>query len=378
MRRKTKLLSTILALTLIALGTDLFFGWCVSYLCPRHPPEAWRIAAFENDAFAKQILRESRDDYAFRSTINFRSRPFHSELVNIDSKGRRHTDNPTTFSGKPIRVFVFGGSTLWGYGARDNNTIPSYLSRALNANESRFEVTNYGERAYYSLQELFQLIDLLERGEIPDYVIFYDGANDLYVSFDNANAEQMYLYGLARHLIEQKGNTVDFLKTAVDNLVHHYSGSYRFLQQIGILSPHRRPDGYVHTPLGLYLNDVQYKDLKSQILSGYHSTQQVVAQLAQAYGFDYHFFWQPLVFTSKNLSAHEKIDPLWKWEKLVKLTNEVNQSLDKNTPTFTNISNALDNKSSSEIAFLDWCHLREEANKTIADRMLKEVRVDVE
>lgn len=38
---------------------------------------------------------------------------------------------------------------------------------------------NYGENAYVSTQGLIHLILLLESGDVPDMVIFYDGVNDI-------------------------------------------------------------------------------------------------------------------------------------------------------------------------------------------------------
>ena len=70
---------------------------------------------------------------------------------------------------------MFGGSACWGYGARDDYTMPSELSRRLNAATPHFHVYNYGEPGYTFTQGVLSLITRLQAGARPDYVIFYDG-----------------------------------------------------------------------------------------------------------------------------------------------------------------------------------------------------------
>ncbi len=67
---------------------------------------------------------------------------------------------------------MFGGSTLWGTGVKDEHTIPSFLQSFLGKD---YDVYNYGETGYVSMQELNYLLHMLAKGNIPEAVIFYDG-----------------------------------------------------------------------------------------------------------------------------------------------------------------------------------------------------------
>lgn len=71
------------------------------------------------------------------------------------------------------KVWMFGGSAVWGTGVEWSETIPSYLATL------GYKVTNYGERGYVSTQELFLLILELRKGT-PGIVIFYNGYNDVF------------------------------------------------------------------------------------------------------------------------------------------------------------------------------------------------------
>ena len=81
-----------------------------------------------------------------------------------------------------FRVFVFGGSTMWGYGAPDWGTIPAYLQAGLHDIEDNICVVNHADVAFNSTQSLIKLMLELQRGNAPDMVIFYDGANEVTIA----------------------------------------------------------------------------------------------------------------------------------------------------------------------------------------------------
>ena len=105
----------------------------------------------------------------------WRRQPFHGQLINIDNFGRRFTTNypyPLSKSKKIIKIFVFGGSTVWGTGVSDSSTIPSLLNIELYKKGINSQVTNFGESGYVSTQELIMLMQELKSGNMPDFVIF--------------------------------------------------------------------------------------------------------------------------------------------------------------------------------------------------------------
>ena len=101
---------------------------------------------------------------------------FKGETINIDEEGFRFTLGSNTNDVHDI--WMFGGSTLWGSGSKDEFTIPSYLAQI-----SEKKIRNYGMGGWIVRQELNQLIH--EYAKINDeerkkkrIIIFYDGAND--------------------------------------------------------------------------------------------------------------------------------------------------------------------------------------------------------
>ena len=104
-------------------------------------------------------------------------RYYPGDLVSIDLEGFRRTSNSSDAE-DALNVWVFGGSTAWGEGAPDDETIPSHLAALMNSWGVDTTVKNLGERGYVSTQEVVLLYRELQAGRRPDVVVFYDGIND--------------------------------------------------------------------------------------------------------------------------------------------------------------------------------------------------------
>ena len=114
----------------------------------------------------------------------WRYRPHLGQYVNLDANGLRRTWNMPT--DQPVKVSMFGGSTMWGVGARDEFTIASMLSKMLaQVFPSRVQIANYGTTGYVSTQEMIFLLRELQQGQRPDIVIFYDGYNDTFSAYQS-------------------------------------------------------------------------------------------------------------------------------------------------------------------------------------------------
>ncbi|MBC3538181.1 SGNH/GDSL hydrolase family protein [Rufibacter sp. H-1] len=77
-----------------------------------------------------------------------------------------------------VNVFVFGGSTTFGYGVADSETLPSHLQRAFQKIDPKIRCYNFGRGFYYSVQERALFEKLLLEGARPDVVVFVDGLNE--------------------------------------------------------------------------------------------------------------------------------------------------------------------------------------------------------
>jgi hypothetical protein len=111
----------------------------------------------------------------YHSFVGWRRKPFQGETITIDERGiRQSTDDPG--SDAPV-VGMFGGSTLWGTGVRDDGTIASSMNRQ---GGGAYRAVNYGETGYRAIQGYLTLVGEYQAGSKFSHVVFYDGVNDVY------------------------------------------------------------------------------------------------------------------------------------------------------------------------------------------------------
>ncbi len=77
------------------------------------------------------------------------------------------------------KMWVFGGSTMQGLGARKDETIVANLNKLLESDGSEYRAINMGQGGFTSTQELLLLIELLQQGHKPDLIVSYDGATEV-------------------------------------------------------------------------------------------------------------------------------------------------------------------------------------------------------
>ena len=104
-----------------------------------------------------------------------------TQSITINSFGFRGDDFSSNKPENIFRIFMLGGSTMFGYGATSNfTTIPGYFEDILQRNTEFYEiqVINAGIQGADSYDELILLENKI-LGFDPDMIIVYDGWNDL-------------------------------------------------------------------------------------------------------------------------------------------------------------------------------------------------------
>lgn len=140
---------------------------------PGHP--------YKGQAWFRQLVRE-RDGQKqqFDAWRTYWGSAVNGTYVNVDSAGRRRTVAPAAGSASRSRVFMLGGSAMWGYTNRDSVTIPSLVAQSLHAQGlSGVEVVNLAQPGYTMGQELATLQLELTKGEVPSLAVFMNGINDI-------------------------------------------------------------------------------------------------------------------------------------------------------------------------------------------------------
>lgn len=120
--------------------------------------------------------------YSFEPYVQFKERVQKGKYVNVYDEGFRKIKNQCEWpiNENNFNIFVFGGSTTFGYGVLDEETIPSYLQEKIKKRCQKVCVYNFGQAGYFSTQERIQFEQLILKEQTPKLVLFIDGINDLY------------------------------------------------------------------------------------------------------------------------------------------------------------------------------------------------------
>ena len=120
---------------------------------------------------------------------------FLRDILEVDADDSVHSLNFHGFRGPEVtlekppntyRVFVVGGSTTYGAGVIDSETIPSLLQKKFNESdpEQSFEIINAGISAGKAPDEAILIKEKLSKFS-PDLIIVYDGWNDMKSYYGN-------------------------------------------------------------------------------------------------------------------------------------------------------------------------------------------------
>ncbi|MFP6734915.1 MAG: hypothetical protein VB959_13880 [Rhodospirillales bacterium] len=165
-----------LVLILIAIVPDVWIDHRLSLKEPGTIQDTgdFRLAAkeYENLEWPYYLYADtwrSRRYLEWRPFVYWRRAGYESPYVYVNERGLRRTWLAKQDNRQPYNIFMFGGSTMWGFGARDSHTIASELAKLL-ANKSirNVRVTNFGEAGYVLTQEVFTFFMELQRGNRPD------------------------------------------------------------------------------------------------------------------------------------------------------------------------------------------------------------------
>jgi lysophospholipase L1-like esterase len=342
-----------------------------------------RADAHAADSWVGEYYKEFADVTANRwvSYVYWRREPYRGRYINIDANGLRRTwtdRQDSAGQGDPLTIFMFGGSTMWGVGARDDFTIPSALSRKLKERGVDNRVVNFGEAGYVSTQEVIALLRQLHAGNVPSLVVFYDGVNDVYSAYQQQVAglpqnefNRVREFNLSQPRRYRQLRRV-FLRRAVDQLAMTRLVR-NVLRRLGVAD--HREEAAIH-PRPVRDSTADEETLFRDVVAIYGNTVQTVVALGQSYGFKALFYWQPTVFDKERLTPYEESERqrmahlqrfYWKVSGLVQqggLATEYDG-------VFHDVGGIFD--AVSQPVFVDWCHICERGNEVIAERMAADI-----
>lgn len=333
----------------------------------RRRPLPRSASAYRDSPWADAFWREQREALSHQAHPSglWRSRPFAGTTIVVDAEGVRRTV-PTRCESGALTVYVFGGSTVWGYGSPDWETIPSHLARRFVEDGRPACVVNFGEDSWRSDQGLLKLVEELKRPQArrPDHVVFLNGCNDVYTPF------------LLTGRVDREW---DFEQSRgwLDELVRVREGSFKYLTLLNTGSLARRIATRLKGPRG-WPWPREPDRLAREVVENHLANMRIVDGLARSHGFRYSSFWQPLsIAGAKALTAEEEegtrrqLGPSYDLARMAvhKTFPLVRAAAGGN---LHDLADAFDGVAGS--VYLDSCHLLPEGNRRLADLIFPFVR----
>ncbi len=327
--------------------------------------KVYMLPQFEDKEWAKGLFEEvDALDGEYKKYRGCGKNEFKGKYINIGPDGARKTWNAEDLKETARTIYVMGGSTSWGYGARDDYTVPSYISKLLKNKGDEFRVYNYGEWAYTFTQSIYYLTTLLRDGHRPDYVIFC-GGTDVYNSYQSGRV------GLLQHTFI-KGNVEEIsnlglIKTGFLNIIRAHSMVYRELKKIK--SKFDPPIEQFQEVAHNY-DDASLNQLAMDTVTYYEESHIMLAKLSAAYGFKYISIWPSVTYTEERLlEAESDTDARVHDKTLKKLYGYFLANLNTRTiPHFFNISDVI--KGRPKPYYFDTGHIIEEGNEVVAEKIV--------
>ena len=338
-----------------------------------YPSVSHQATYYDEQPWSAEYWRDYRRAWMsldYRPYVIWRKAPYTSETINVDEWGVRET--PGAESGDdPYTVFTFGGSTMWGFGSPDDGTIPAHLLEALKPRIDRpVRVRNFGEGAWISTQEAIALLLELQRGNVPDLVIFYDGINDTWVSGDAGTVDTHYSEPHFAKWLEQAPHfeldsydrpaIPESEPRLVDALLDSYTAE--LLRRLGVM---RGVEAVIVKPFKAEPDEA----LSEATVVNYLEVQRMVGALASEYGFDYLFFWQPVLGVGeKPLAGIERAMANYlpfpeHWREVYAGVGEAAAEL----PRLHDLSDVFADE--REALYIDIFHVTPVGNRIVAERM---------
>ncbi len=295
--------------------------------------------SLKDQDLARLIYREKKQlKTRYVPYIAWSRKPFSGETITINREGDRIHPLTTDHPSKYIRFF--GGSTIWGSGVDDLNTIPAHF----NALHKDYRVYNHGEAGFVSRQELARLINLVNQNSPMDVVIFYDGCNDC--------------RSLCRADVSINGTREEFKIAKKVNhrwqLIDALFGSIQTVVEKVIKKGKRPPSRCRDNP-----------DYAKKVASTLVNNWKVAKALVALGGAEFHAILQPVAAIGQpNIEYLTELGDDTDWNKVYPFVREIQAR--ENLDWIHDLTDAFDVE---EYIYIDGCHVNGQGNQIIAQKI---------
>jgi hypothetical protein len=239
----------------------------------------------------------------------YREQAFDGKFVNVAKAGYRVSRNQAPWPPlkSDLTVFVFGGSTTFGYGIADDDTIPSFLTEHLRdiGSGRRIAVYNFGVGASFSTLEKMKYLGMLSKGIVPDMAIFIDGLNDFFYQTNDLPIAKK-IFRLVEENFYRQWPQVEFLTAARLALrdITYSLPMYRLYRVIdyrltllrSLVEDYENPYERINEPVDRKIVDFA--------IERYMRNKDIISGASKPFGIKTFFVWQPSPLYKFDLTKH--------------------------------------------------------------------------
>ena len=261
-----------------------------------------------SDQDIKTFTKHGAPDFIAHPVLEYLPKPITSPLLNVGLEGMRHTKHIDDKNQEIVldnANWVLGGSTTFGVGVSDGQTIPSYLQDFDPDNH----YINFGIPSRAHGGEIRRLVYLLMKGYRPKSVIFIDGVNEAENFGGNffhpldvpSNSTNAYSFWFNSNVLN---SPTKILSTLMHNLpamkifkVHSedFELDKDHIENIYDPDSYYQDKPWEHSQsrahASLRINSPQ--NIADKVLWSFELGQQFLKKLSLGFGFDYFVFLQP-------------------------------------------------------------------------------------
>ncbi|MGA8300755.1 MAG: SGNH/GDSL hydrolase family protein [Terriglobales bacterium] len=294
--------------------------------------------------------------------VLWRRKPYDGQMISIDQDGIRRTMHNHCDDPSATTIWLFGDSVMWGAGARDADTIPSYIAADYEKAGHPVCIVNYAEKGYANTQEVIALMEELKHAKRkPDEVLFYDGGTEAFVAYQSGLVDVHSNYLSFKNFLDNWG--------AYEKAGFSYFGqtnTARFLKKMGEKVQPKPKEAKKASPI------LDVVAASKAIVENYSQNMDIVNLLAKQYNFRPIFAWYPnMAVGHKDLTPYEQQVLASEYHQFPELDVIYKATYDRakamNRPDLIYLGDLLDDQKDS--LYVGISHLKPEGNQIVADHL---------
>lgn len=296
--------------------------------------------------------------------VLWRRQPFQGELITIDQDGIRRTLHNHCEDKTAKTIWMFGDSVMWGAGAPDTDTIPSYIAADYEKAGQPACIVNYAEKGYANTQEVIALMEELKHTKRkPDEVLFYDGGTEAFTAYQSGQVDVHSNYLSFKTFLDNWG--------AYEKAGFSYFGqtnTARFLKKMGERVQPQPKQAKAALPT------LDIESASKAIVENYSQNMDIVNLLAKQYHFRPIFAWYPnMAVGHKELTPYEQQVLASEYHQFPDLgtiyAGTYQRAKEMNRPDLIYLGDLLDDQKDS--LYVGISHLKPEGNQLVANHLFE-------